>query len=145
MCVDLLYLISPPGTVWLSCCRPALPWWGWGRGRLGPPWCSHFLRMSWRHNETNNTEKLKRQAEISGKPKLNYSHYSHLTTATGFFTESVKAAEVSCSFIYCETMKHRNLSSCFLIRFKISKRMAIHINCHFKLRISNRQTYSECL
>lgn len=22
------YLISPPGTVWLSCCRPALPWWG---------------------------------------------------------------------------------------------------------------------
>lgn len=50
-CVTMLYLISPPGTVWLSCCRPALPWWGWGRGRLGPPWCSRFLRMSWRHRE----------------------------------------------------------------------------------------------
>lgn len=51
VCVDIMYLISPPGTAWLSCCRPALPWWGWGRGRPGPPCCSHFLRMSWRHKE----------------------------------------------------------------------------------------------
>lgn len=89
-CVTMLYLISPPGTVWLSCCRPALPWWGWGRGRLGPPWCSRFLRMSWRHREQT--------VHSSYIDRLRYRGWLvQNSTMRGEFSES-------CSFNHCRKM-----------------------------------------